>query len=430
MKRFTWKAIFVMAVFFTSFHQAGWGQLVYDDFTSYTLGNLAGQGSWVKGGTGPDATVANAAPLTYAGYNGGGAEYVVMPTGTSTASRVYKLFAPVTTYNSTTFYYSLLLRVTTPGASSNGYFMSFGNAAGATASLGGKLYVKASGAGFNIGVSKTTTSAVTYGTTVLTIGQTYLIVVRYTFNLAGTTAPNCYDDQAYLWVDPVITSEPSTATAECSINGGATTDTDFDGYGAIAGGVGSFLWHSRNATNPIGDFDAVRVGHGITSSDAWTNLGAGSSVPSVETPVISPASGIFETTQTITITCATADAAIYYSTDGQPPDDSSNPYDPLNKPQVSITTTIMAIAYKAPLAPSSVASAIFRFPISVSNILALQGGDKDGFTVYKLTGEAVVTYTRPLVGGNNQKFIQDATGAVLIHDPSGIITTPYVIGDG
>ena len=62
--------------------------LLVDDFTGLTTGNLAGQSSWTKGGTGPDATVANTTPLTYQGYNGGGGEYVIMPTSTSTTGKV------------------------------------------------------------------------------------------------------------------------------------------------------------------------------------------------------------------------------------------------------------------------------------------------------------------------------------------------------
>ncbi len=46
---------------------------------------------------------------------------------------------------------------------------------------------------------------------------------------------------------------------------------------------------------------------------------------------------------------------------------------------------------------------------------------------YTLTGEALVTFTQTF---RNQKFIEDATGAILIDDNNGIITTAYVIGDG
>ena len=47
---------------------------------------------------------------------------------------------------------------------------------------------------------------------------------------------------------------------------------------------------------------------------------------------------------------------------------------------------------------------------------------------YELTGEAVMTYD----AGNsrNQKYIQDASGAILIDDDDDVITTAYNVGDG
>ena len=64
--------------------------------------------------------------------------------------------------------------------------------------------------------------------------------------------------------------------------------------------------------------------------------------------------------------------------------------------------------------------------VEVSTIADLRNGNMDG-TVYELTGEAVITYAQSF---RNQKFIQDATAAILIDDPDGVITTTYVRGDG
>ncbi len=62
---------------------------------------------------------------------------------------------------------------------------------------------------------------------------------------------------------------------------------------------------------------------------------------------------------------------------------------------------------------------------SVSTISSLRAGTVGEY--YQLTGEVVVTYAR---SSRNQKYIQDATGAILIDDNSGKITTSYVSGDG
>ena len=47
--------------------------------------------------------------------------------------------------------------------------------------------------------------------------------------------------------------------------------------------------------------------------------------------------------------------------------------------------------------------------------------------IVKYTGTATVTYSRT---SSNQKYIQDGTGAVLVHDPTGYISGTYIIGDG
>ncbi|MCT4630616.1 T9SS type A sorting domain-containing protein [Winogradskyella sp.] len=61
----------------------------------------------------------------------------------------------------------------------------------------------------------------------------------------------------------------------------------------------------------------------------------------------------------------------------------------------------------------------------VANIAALRAGTQGEF--YELTGEALLTYQQSF---RNQKFIEDATGAILIDDTAGNITTSYTIGDG
>ncbi|MDP3149641.1 MAG: T9SS type A sorting domain-containing protein [Ignavibacteria bacterium] len=274
------KQYFLFILFLLLVSSNNFGQTFSDDFTGLTTAtNLAGQSSWTKGGTGPDATVDNATPLTYEGYNGGGGEYVVMPVGVATSSRVFKLFTtPITSYTGTTVYFSFLLRLTATAdsATAMGYFLTLGDAAGSTSALSPKLYARKNGTGFNIGVSKQTTTnwKIHWGTTVLNLNQTYLVVEKYVFHTAGIQpAVEGYDDECYLWVNPAITaSEPNVNTAEIQHLGGGTLDPDFDGYQAIAGGIGSVIWNNRTITNPSGAFDGIRVANGATGTDAWTNL--------------------------------------------------------------------------------------------------------------------------------------------------------------
>ncbi|WP_204344177.1 T9SS type A sorting domain-containing protein [Psychroserpens algicola] len=64
---------------------------------------------------------------------------------------------------------------------------------------------------------------------------------------------------------------------------------------------------------------------------------------------------------------------------------------------------------------------------TVSNIAELRAGTIG--QAYELTGEAIISY---IVTDNNrnQKYIQDATGGILIDDPSGTLATALSIGDG
>jgi len=62
---------------------------------------------------------------------------------------------------------------------------------------------------------------------------------------------------------------------------------------------------------------------------------------------------------------------------------------------------------------------------NVSNIGALRGSAEG--SEYVITGEVLLTYQEDF---RNQKYIEDATGAILIDDNAGVITSMYNIGDG
>jgi len=76
----------------------------------------------------------------------------------------------------------------------------------------------------------------------------------------------------------------------------------------------------------------------------------------VATPVLSAASS-FTGTKSITITCATDGASIYYTTDGSTPTVSSTPYTAAFT--ISATTTVKAIAVKGGMTDSEVVSATY-----------------------------------------------------------------------
>jgi len=144
-----------------------------------------------------------------------------------------------------------------------------------------------------------------------------------------------------------------------------------------------------------------------------------------EAPVLDPAGGVYSSVSNITMSTTTPNATIYYTTDGSLPSDTNGTVYTVPV-QVSVTTTIKAITYATGFAPSSVTTETYVFPTLVSNIADLRA-QATGTTMYKLSGEAVLTFQQTT---RNQKYIQDATAAIVIDDPAGIITTAYNIYDG
>jgi hypothetical protein len=202
-----------------------------------------------------------------------------------------------------------------------------------------------------------------------------------------------------LWVNGSIVGDDLA-------KGGLSSDVIFDSYA---------FNHQNNVTSP---------GTIYIDDIVYSNALPAPGNPTAATPTFNPAGGNYLTTQNVTISCATENSTIYYTTDGSDPDDNSTPY--TGAIEVSSTTTIKAIAYATGYDPSAIATAIYSFPTEVANIAALRASPT-GSTWYKLTGEAVLTFK---TADRHAKYIQDATGAILIDDPSGIITTSYNLYDG
>ncbi|MBE0639141.1 MAG: chitobiase/beta-hexosaminidase C-terminal domain-containing protein [Bacteroidales bacterium] len=154
-----------------------------------------------------------------------------------------------------------------------------------------------------------------------------------------------------------------------------------------------------------------------------TNFGGGNTTA---TPSFSPPAGQFFGPVTVAISCATPDASIFYTTDGSEPTQSSTPYTiPIN---ITSTTLLKARAYAAGLDPSNIAQGTYTIvvPAQVANLAQLRAAFPST-NYFQLTGEVVLTFKQTF---RNQKYIQDASAAILIDDVSGKINTNYNIGDG
>jgi len=146
--------------------------------------------------------------------------------------------------------------------------------------------------------------------------------------------------------------------------------------------------------------------------------------PMVATPTFDPPAGNYFSPINVTIATTTPGATIRYTTNGDVPNASSTLY--TGPVAISVTTTLKAIAFATGYDASSVAVALYSYPVDVANIAALRASAQ-GATVYRLTGEAILTFQQ---ANRNQKYIQDSTGGMVIDDPSGIITSTYALYDG
>ena len=125
-------------------------------------------------------------------------------------------------------------------------------------------------------------------------------------------------------------------------------------------------------------------------------------------------------TETFTITLATGSGTI----GGDNP--SNNATGTIVISEVAENTTIIVTISSAICALDTTITTVLCKPTGeVATISELRAGVLG--ETYTLTGEAVITYQQVFRG---QKFIEDATAAILIDDPNGIITTNYATNNG
>ncbi len=190
-------------------------QVLISDNFNYTTGNLVGNGGWTQTGTTATNPIqVSSSVLSYAsGYPGLGGNSVALVTS---GQDIY--YNSPSTVSSGSIYCSFVVNVSAAQATGD-YFFHFGTSATNTGTFYGRLYAKSSGAGYVIGMGKTSLTP-TYGTTVLAFNTSYVIVVKYTFNSVSTTDDAVY---AYVFSSALPSTEP-LATPEVSVTADASTD--------------------------------------------------------------------------------------------------------------------------------------------------------------------------------------------------------------
>ncbi len=168
---------------------------------------------------------------------------------------------------------------------------------------------------------------------------------------------------------------PVTGSYPLSI---AVGDLNGDGYSDIAsanfldGTATVLLAEQQTATASAGPIAVAGSGpHMAVASypgDHDYSASVSSSTPlyaSTPVPVISPASGVYATVQSVSITDSLSGAAIYYTTDGNTPSQSSTLY---RGPFQALNSEIVeAIAVGSGYAPSAVATAVYTLTLPAAN---------------------------------------------------------------
>ncbi len=166
----------------------------------------------------------------------------------------------------------------------------------------------------------------------------------------------------------------------------------------------------------------------VYDSDEVSYLG---SYPITTTSVASPSfsvdEGTYTETQYVELSTTTDGATIYYTLDGTAPDNASTEYSA--ELEISETTTINAIAYYND-DYSDVSSATYT--ISSATIVADLGELRNAYdanstdVIYSVSGRVYVS----AVYNDNNFYIQDDNGAIVIYDGNDVLVTSHSIGDG
>ena len=184
-------------------------------------------------------------------------------------------------------------------------------------------------------------------------------------NSANLEGGGLYFDTSHMTLVNCIVSGNSVGSAEHNIVGTLASGSSNN----LIGGDPAFL-NPENGDYTL-SYSSPAIGAGVAYEEMGVDMNnvAFAEPPSIgcyeysaraAMPTFNPASGsIFYPTTSVTLSCETSDATIYYTTDGSTPTDSSAPY---TAPIVlSATTTIKARAYATGKGPSAIVSATYTY---------------------------------------------------------------------
>lgn len=194
------KILLFLLISFVFGSQAVWGQasLLHTENFEYSAGSLTGNGYWgTISGTSGQVQVVDG-NLSYTGYMAASGRSAALVNGNSEDVR-----DTLVTTSSGKVYVSFLLNVTNgTGLGTGAYFAHVSNG---WSTFNSRIWIRTSGSGYNLGISKTsTTSTIVWGANTYDFGTTYLVVHSYEF-ATGTD-----NDSVKLWINPSISgAEPA-----------------------------------------------------------------------------------------------------------------------------------------------------------------------------------------------------------------------------
>lgn len=224
------------------------GQLLVENFDYGASDNAditVATSNWARHG-GTQGPAYSAAGLSYTGYAssgiGGSLSFTRGSSGVNDGD-VNRTFTEVNTTG--IVYFSFLVQLDSARSTAD-YFFHIGQTSIGT-TFRGRVFARTNDAGWSLGLSKSSETR-TDDNTVLSFGQTYLMVLKYSFNTTSTS-----DDEVtlYCYSSGVPASEPGTPLVTIGPLGSGTT-SDPSNIGSVA---------IRQGTNtPSGRIDGIRVG--------------------------------------------------------------------------------------------------------------------------------------------------------------------------
>ncbi len=202
-------------ILFTFIFSQSFGQVIFKEGFKYTENSLLTANGWTAHSGGGTNTIKVSSGLSQGTLSVEGGSAILTTSGED-------INRQITNQVSTGSVYTRFLLNVTAAQDAGDYFFHLGPKDLGTI-FRGKVFVKKSGVGFQIGVTKAS-NIPNYGATVYDLNTTIIVVMKYTFKTTSTT-----DDEVVLYVNPTIDKEPTTALSTTPAG-----ETDLENIGSVA----------------------------------------------------------------------------------------------------------------------------------------------------------------------------------------------------